>query len=190
MEVVGIEAVLSLAVGVGLAAAAGLRVFVPLLLLGAAARLDWVALTDGFQWLSSGSAQAALAAATILEIGAYYFPWLDHLLDVVAAPAAVVAGVLVTAAVTTELPPAIRWAAAIIAGGCTAGLVQSLTTVARLKSTLATAGLGNPVLATIELVGSLVTSIVVVALPALTILIVVGFVPAARRNPPAIQFPR
>jgi hypothetical protein len=176
MDVVGIQTLLSLAVGVGLAAAAGLRVFVPLLLLGAAARLDLIALTDGFEWLSSGPALAALGAATFLEIGAYYFPWLDNLLDVVAAPAAVMAGIVVTAAVTTDLPPAVRWAAAIIAGGGTAGAVQGLTTVARLKSTALTGGLGNPVLATIEWIGSVATSLVVIAVPALAILIIAGFV--------------
>ena len=175
MGTVSIETLLSLAVGLGLAAAAGLRVFVPLLLLGTAAHLQLIALTDGFEWLSSSSALAALGVATVLEIGAYYFPWLDNLLDIVAAPAAVVAGIVVTAAVTTDLPPAIRWAAAIIAGGGTAGAVQSLTTIARLKSTVGTAGLGNPVLATIEWIGSVATSLVVIVLPALALVVVAGF---------------
>jgi hypothetical protein len=86
-----------------------------------------------------------------------------------------VAGILVTAAVTTDLPPAVRWAAAIIAGGGTAGAVQSLTTVARLKSTVGTAGLANPVLATIEWIGSVAASLVVIVIPALALVIVGGF---------------
>ena len=71
MESVWLEALLSLGVGVGLAAAAGLRVFLPLLLLGSAARLGWIPLTDGFGWLASGAGLSALGVATVLEIGAY-----------------------------------------------------------------------------------------------------------------------
>jgi hypothetical protein len=168
------QAVLSLGVGVGLAAAAGLRVFLPMLLLAAAARSGWVTLGDDFQWIASGFAVGAFGAATILEIAAYYLPWLDNLLDAAAGPSAVIAGIVATAAVTSELPPPVRWSAAIIAGGGTAGVVQSLTSIARLKSTLLTGGLGNPVIATFEWAGSLVTSIVAIVLPLLAIVIVIG----------------
>lgn len=174
------EALLSLAIGVGLAAAAGLRVFLPLLLLGSAARLGWLPLTDGFEWLASGVGLSTLAVATALEIGAYYIPWIDNLLDIVAGPSAVVAGVVATAAVTAELPPPVRWAAAIIAGGGTAGVIQSLTTVARLKSSALTAGLGNPVLATLEWVGALATSLLAIVFPIVAILCVVSAVLVAR----------
>jgi hypothetical protein len=172
MDTVWIQAILSLGVGLGLAAATGLRIFLPLLLLGAASRMGLVPLSEGFAWLASDVGLGTLGVATVLEIGAYYFPWLDHLLDVIAGPAAVLAGIVVTAAVTTELPPALRWAAAIIAGGGTAGAVQGLTTLARLKSTATTGGLANPVLATIEWIGSLVTSFVAIFLPAVAILLV------------------
>ena len=67
MEVDWTAALLSLGVGLGLASAAGLRVFVPLLLLGIAASLGWLPLTSGFEWLTSGPALTALAVATILE---------------------------------------------------------------------------------------------------------------------------
>jgi hypothetical protein len=178
---VWVEAVVSLGVGVGLAAAVGLRVFLPLLLLGAAARLGWVPLTDGFEWLASGVGLSTLLVATALEISAYYVPWVDNLLDMVAGPLAVVAGILVTAAVTTDLPPAVRWAAAIIAGGGTAGIVQSLTSVARLKTSATTAGTGNWVLATLELFGSLITSVLAIVVPGLAILMLVGLVLVIRR---------
>ncbi len=181
MDDIWIQAVLSLGVGLGLAAAAGFRVFLPLLFLGAAARVGLVPLTDGFQWLTSGFALSVLGTATILEIGAYYIPWLDHLLDVAAVPSAVLAGILATAAVTTELPPTLRWAAAIIAGGGTAGTIQTLTTITRLKSTAVTGGLGNPVLATIEWIGSAAASIIAIALPAIAIVMVVALLLLLRR---------
>jgi hypothetical protein len=181
MEIDWGHAVLSLGVGVGLAAAAGLRVFVPLLLLGLAARAGWLPLTESFVWLASGPALTALAVATVLEVGAYYVPFLDNLLDLAAAPLAIMAGVVATAAVTTELPPVVRWSLAIIAGGGAAGLVQSLTAITRLKSSAATAGAGNPVLATLELAGSLAASIVALVLPIAALLIVVGVVLVVRR---------
>jgi hypothetical protein len=174
-------AVLSLGVGVGLAAAAGLRVFLPLLLLGVAAHLGWLPLTEGFAWLASPPALIALTAATALEVGAYYVPWLDNLLDLAAAPLAIMAGVVATAAVATELPPMLRWSLAIIAGGGAAGLVQGLTSLARLKSSATTGGAGNPVLATLELIGSLATSLVALALPLVALLIVAAAVVIVRR---------
>lgn len=180
MDPVWVEALLSLGVGVGLAAAAGLRVFLPLLLLGSAARLGWLPLTDGFEWLASGVGLGTLSVATALEIGAYYIPWIDNLLDIVAGPSAVVAGIVATAAVTTALPPPVRWAAAIIAGGGTAGVIQGLTTVARLKSSALTAGLGNPLLATLEWVGSLATSLLAIVFPIAAILFVVSTAVLAR----------
>jgi uncharacterized protein DUF4126 len=175
------EAVLSVGVGLGLAAAAGLRVFLPLLMLGAAARLGWLPLVDGFDWLASTSGLTALGVASILEIGAYYIPWIDNLLDAVASPLAILTGVLATAAVTTDLPPPLRWALAIVAGGGTAGAVQAVTSLTRLKSTALTAGLGNPVLATLELVGSFLTSIVAIVLPLVAIVLVIAFFLLVRR---------
>src|SRR5687767_7960781 len=122
MDITWTEAILSMGIGIGLAAATGMRVFLPLLILGIAARFEWLPLSDGFQWLTSGPAIAALAIATIFEIAAFYIPWLDNALDLLAGPMAVVAGITATAAVTTELPPVLRWSIAIIAGGGTAGV--------------------------------------------------------------------
>jgi hypothetical protein len=181
VEAVWGEAFLSLGVGIGLAAAAGLRVFLPLLLLGTAARLEWLPLVEGFEWLASGPGLTALSVATVLEVGAYYIPWLDNLLDAAAGPLAIMTGVLATAAVATELPPPLRWAMAVVAGGGTAGAVQAMTSLARLKSTAFTAGLGNPVLATLELFGAFVTSIVALVLPIAAVIFVVAFFVLIRR---------
>jgi Domain of unknown function (DUF4126) len=91
-------------------------------------------------------------------VGAYYVPWLDNVLDTAAAPAAITAGVITTAAVTPELSPLLRWTLAIVAGGGAAGLVQAGTTLVRLKSSTFTAGVGNAAVATGELVGSFALS--------------------------------
>jgi len=175
------EGVLSLGVGIGLAAAAGLRVFLPLLILGLAARAGVVPLTPSFDWLASGPGITVLAAASLVEVGAYYVPLVDNLLDLVAAPLAILAGIVLTAAVTTELPPELRWAAAVIAGGGAAGIVQALTSLTRLKSTAFTGGTANPVLATFELAGSVVTAIVAIVLPVVALLVVAAVVVAVRR---------
>ena len=162
-----VDVFLGIPAGLVLSTAAGLRVFVPLLLTGLAARLGYLTLTPSFAWLATDAALLAFATATILEVAAYYVPWLDNLLDAIATPAAIMAGVVTTAAVTPELSPLLRWTLAVVAGGGTAGLVQMGTTLVRLKSTTLTAGLGNPVVATAELMGSLVLSVFALLAPLL-----------------------
>ena len=166
------DALIGFFVGLALSAAVGFRVFVPLLLTGSAARLGYLELTTDMAWLASDAALVALATATVLEVSAYYVPWLDNLLDTVATPTAVVAGVIAWAAVTPELSPLLRWTLAVIAGGGAAGLVQSGTALLRLHSTAFTAGLGNPVVATGELAGSVSLSVLAVLAPFLAAVLV------------------
>jgi hypothetical protein len=170
---VSVETLASLGVGLGLAAATGLRVFVPLLVLAVAARLDFVDLAEGFEWLASTPAVAGLAAATAFEVLAYYVPWFDNLLDALATPAALVAGTLVSASVFTGMPPFLAWALALVAGGGAASLVQGATATLRLKSLVTTGGLANPAVATTELAGSIGTSLVAILLPLLVLGVVV-----------------
>lgn len=185
---------LSVALGIALAAAAGLRVFVPLFALGVAARAGYVPLADGFEWLASTPALIVLGTATLVEIVAYYVPYLDHLLDVIASPSAVLAGIVATAAVLTDMPPVVKWTVAIIAGGGAAGLVQGASVAARIGSTATTGGLGNFVLSSLETFGAVGTVILAIALPLLALLVVIvmlGFAIAMllrlarRRRPPA-----
>ena len=168
-----IEVIVSILVGIGLAAACGFRVFVPLLVLSIAARTGHVPLSGDFQWVASLPALIAFATATVAEVAAYYVPWLDHALDTVATPSAVLAGVIATAAVVGDLPPVVRWGLAVLAGGGIAGTVQGATVLTRLKSGTVTAGLANPVVASAELAGSLVTSILAVLLPLLAVVLIV-----------------
>jgi hypothetical protein len=161
-----VDTVVSLAAGLGLAAACGFRVFVPLLALSVGARFGYVPLSEGFAWLSSDAALVAFTVATLLEVGAYYVPWLDHVLDVAASPAAIVAGMLTSAAVVTDLTPLLKWTAVIIGGGGIAAIVQGSTVAMRVGSTAHTGGLGNAVLATAELVAAVLTSGLAVFIPA------------------------
>jgi len=164
---------LSVALGVGLAAATGLRLFLPMLVASAAAYSGHLPLSENFAWLGTLPALILLGVAAAVEILAYYIPGVDNLLDTVATPAAFVAGTVVAAAVMTDLPPMVKWAAAVIAGGGIAGATQSVTTLARAKSTVFTGGLGNPVIATAEFGGSLLVSLLALAAPLLTLVAIV-----------------
>jgi len=141
---------LSIAAGLGLAAACGFRVFVPLLVVSIGARGGMIELSEGFRWLGSTPALVALSIATALEIAAYYVPVVDNFLDSVATPCAVVAGVVVSAAVFTDMDPWLRWSLATVAGGALAAAVQIPTVVARAASTTTTGGVANHLVATAE----------------------------------------
>lgn len=155
----------SVAIGLGLAAAAGFRVFVPLLALGLASRQGLVPLAPGFEWIASPPALIAFGTATVVEVLAYHVPFLDHLLDVIATPSAIVAGTIASAAVLTDLPPVVKWSVAVLAGGGAAGLVQTATVLARVGSTTFTGGLGNVLFASFELFGAVGTVVLAIALP-------------------------
>lgn len=160
-----LETLLGILIGIGLAAACGFRVFVPLLVMGGAARLGWFDVTPGFVWLASTPALAAFAVATVMEIAAAHVPWLDHVLDVVAAPLAVAAGALTMAGALGDAPPLLRWSFALIAGGGTAGLFHGLNAFLRLGSTATTAGFGNPLFAAVETFGSFVLAALSLLVP-------------------------
>ncbi len=174
------ETILGLCIGVGLSAACGFRVFVPLLVMSIASLMGWFEPMQGFEWLAMPSVCMALGFATLCEIGAYYVPWVDNLLDTVATPAAMLAGTLTTMAVSSgEMSQFATWAAAIIVGGGTAGVVQMGTVAARGVSTATTGGFGNPVIATGEWIGAIVLSVLAMIMPvfiavAVLILIVIG----------------
>ena len=168
------ETVLGIAIGVGLSAACGFRIFVPLLMMNFAARLGYLHVSPGFEWISGDYATVAFGTATLLEILAYTLPWLDQALDVIAGPAAVVAGVLVTASMIQDLPPFLKWTLAIIAGGGAAGIVQGTTTLLRAKSTVLTGGVGNILVAAVEFLGSTLTALLAILLPILCLILIAG----------------
>ena len=138
------------ALGLGLAACSGFRVFVPLLAASLAYHSGYMAPAAGFAWLGSWAALLTLATATLLEIAGYYIPLVDHMLDTLTTPASFVAGTILMTSALPHLDPTLRWTLGIVVGGGTAGLVQTGTALLRAGSTAATGGLANPVLATIE----------------------------------------
>ncbi len=171
-----LEILFSLALGIGLSAACGFRVFVPFLVMSVAAQLGYLDLASGWEWIASLPATIAFAAAAILEITAYYVPWLDNLLDTIATPAAVVAGIVATAAVVSGMSPFLTWTLAAIAGGGVAGMIQSGTVLLRAMSSASTLGTGNFAVASSELAGSFVLSVVTLLMPVFTLTVVVALV--------------
>lgn len=162
-----LELLLSVALGIGLAAATGFRVFIPLLVAGLAARAGWVPLIDSFAWLQSTLALVVLGTAAAVEILAFYVPGVDHALDVIAGPLTVVAGILVSASVMVDMPPGVRWPIAVIAGGGIAGITKATAAVIRAKTAAVTGGLGNPVVSTAETAGAATVSIMAIIAPLL-----------------------
>ena len=167
------ELLLSICVGLGLSAACGFRIFVPLLVTSIAAHSGHLNLASNFQWIGSTEALTAFSLATALEVGAYSIPWLDNFLDTVATPAAVVAGTMVTASMVTDVSPFLKWSLAVVAGGGVAGAVQATTVLARGLSLTGTGGLANPLVATAELGGSILTAIAAVVAPFLALGLIV-----------------
>ena len=157
-----------------MSAACGFRVFVPLLIMNLAAISGLFHLSPGFAWIGTPYATLAFTTATIAEILGYYIPWFDHVLDIVATPAAVIAGTIVTASMVTDMSPFLKWTLALIAGGGIAGLVQGTTVALRAKSSLSTGGVGNPLVSTLELVGSIITALLAILVPILCIALI-GF---------------
>jgi hypothetical protein len=171
----GFDLPVSIVLGVGLAAATGLRVFLPMLVVSGTAYAGHLPLAENFAWLGTGSALTMLSVAALAEILAYYIPGVDNLLDALATPAAVVAGTVVSAAVMTDVPPMVKWTAAVIAGGGVAGVTQGVTAILRAKSTILTAGVGNAVISTAEFVGALLVSILALAAPVAALGVVIVF---------------
>lgn len=167
-----LETVLSVFVGLGLAASAGFRVFVPLLVVSIASRMHVLPLSPDFVWLSSTPAMIAFSVATIAEVLAYFIPFVDNLLDAITSPLAVVAGTVLTASVVTDVDPFFKWTMAIIAGGGMAGMVQAKSVVTRGISSAATAGFANPIVSTVELGGAVTTAAVSVLMPIMALVLV------------------
>lgn len=144
------ETVISIFLGIGLAASVGFRVFLPLFALSLAAYFNVWELNDSWQWIGSLAAVITLGVATIIEIFAYFIPFVDNLLDSVAVPLAAIAGTAVMVSTVADLDPVVTWSLAIIAGGGTATAIKGAGATSRLASSATTGGLANPVVSTLE----------------------------------------
>jgi hypothetical protein len=184
------ETLISICVGIGLSAACGFRVFVPLFIISLASATGHLHLVSGFDWIGSVPALIAFGVATATEIAAYYVPGLDHLLDTITTPAAVAAGTVITASFVHDLSPFLKWTLALIAGGGAAGTVQAVTVMTRSLSMAGSGGLANPLVSTVELGGSILTSLLALLIPVAVVVGLVGLAVIAgytsiRRSPKA-----
>lgn len=160
-----VQTITATALGIALAACCGFRIFVPMLVAGLASKFQLFHFAESFSWLSSTPALVALSAATLVEIGAYYVPFIDNVLDTISAPLAAVAGTLLATSVIPIENEWMKWIIGIVAGGGGAGLISSATGLLRLFSSKTTLGTGNAVVATTENTAAIGGSILAFVIP-------------------------
>ncbi len=166
------EIITAVALGIGLSASTGFRVFVPLLIAGLAARFGFLSLNDSFSWLSGNTALFGFGVATLVEVTAYYIPFVDNLLDSLSTPLAVVAGTLISASVLPVDNELLKWGLGLVIGGGTAATIQGGTAALRLGSSGSTGGAANFLVASGENVASVVTPIMTLLLPGMVAVII------------------
>ena len=152
-------------IGIGLAAATGFRVFLPMFAVSLASYMGWIPMNESFQWLSGLPTLITTGIATVVEILAYYIPFVDHILDTMSVPLATVAGSVMFASQFADIGTFPQWALALIAGGGTAAAISSGFAGTRAASTATTGGLGNSVVATTETAGAGIMSFLAIAAP-------------------------
>ena len=167
---------LSAFIGIGLAAASGFRVFLPIFAVSLASFMGWIDLPESFQWMSGLPTLISSGIAMVAEILAYYIPYIDHLLDTINIPLATVAGSILFASQFTTMDTFPQWALALIAGGGTAAAISSGFAGTRAASTATTGGLGNSVVATTETAGAGIMSILAMAAPVIAGIIAIVLV--------------
>lgn len=159
------EYALSIVIGIALSATAGFRVFVPFLVISAANLAGWLELTDSFAWIGTYPALVAFAVATVVEILAYFIPWVNNVLNAISVPASLVAGTVLTYAFISDMGPGLAWFISVIAGGGASLLTRAASNVAHAASTTTTGGTANPVLSFFESLGTFLMSIITIIAP-------------------------
>ena len=168
--------ILSAFIGIGLAAASGFRVFLPMFAVSLASYMGWIPMNDHFMWLAGLPTLITTGIATIVEVLAYYIPYVDHLLDTISVPLATVAGSVLFASQFADLGTFPTWALALIAGGGTAAAISSGFAGTRAASTATTGGLGNSVVATTETAGAGIMTFLALAAPIIAVIIAIALV--------------
>ena len=156
----------ALALAIALAASAGLRAWLPLLLAGGLARLGVLDLGSSFQFLSSTRALVLFGVATAIELAGDKIPVVDHALDVIGTPLRPLAGAVLAASVLGTVTDPLTSVVLGTAVGAPSALVpHAAKSALRAASTTVTGGLANPVLSLIEDAISLLTFILAVLVP-------------------------
>lgn len=165
------EILVAIALGIGLSASTGFRIFIPMLVASVAAHLHILPATEGFVWLGSWPAMITFGVATVVEVMAYYIPFVDNLLDTITTPMAVGAGTLLMTSVLPVDNELIKWTAGFILGGGAAATIQGGSALSRLASSKFTAGTANPVVSTGENVAALGASVLALFIPVVVAII-------------------
>ena len=168
-----IETVSAIALGIGLSASTGFRVFIPLLVAGIASHFGLLSLGEHFEWMGSVPVLICFGVASVVEVLAYYIPFVDNLLDNIATPLSIGAGTLLMTSVFPAENEWIRWIIGFVVGGGAAATIQSGSAFTRLLSTGFTAGAGNPVVSTGEGVAATGFSIMSLFTPILVAVVLV-----------------
>lgn len=188
--------------GFGLASAAGLNAYIPLLSMGLLDRYtNLVNLPAGWSWLANGWVIAIVAVLLVIEIFADKIPALDSVNDTVQTLVRPTSGGIVfgsgtaaqTAAVTDpgEFARTGQWVPVVI-GVVTALAVHLTKSAVRPAANVATAGIAAPVLSTVEDFTSLSLTFIAILIPALVLIVLIAMIGAAvwllrirRRRSPA-----
>lgn len=171
-----VETISAVALGIGLSASAGFRVFIPLLVAGIASHFGILPLGESFAWMGSIPALITFGVAAVAEVLAYYIPFVDNLLDSIATPLSVGAGTLLMTSVFPADSEWMKWIMGFVVGGGAAATIQSGSAITRLMSTKFTAGAGNPVVSTTEGVAATGFSIMSLITPILVAILLVVFI--------------
>ena len=177
---------LEILTGSGLAFAAGLNAYIPMLLLGLGARfLDFVQLPSGWAWLENEWVLGVLAVLLVIEFFADKIPAVDSVNDVIQTVVRPASGGIVfgsgsaseTAAVTD--PAAFfesnQWVP-VVTGIVIALLVHGAKTAVRPALNVATLGLAAPVASFFEDVSSVFLSVFAILIPVLVVVVIAGLV--------------
>ena len=167
------NALVPLCIGIGLSTATGFRILVPFACLSAAALYGDIALPADLAWLDASPVFVGLLVGTLVEVAAYYVPWVNDALDTIEFPASVIAGTYLTGAFAADLPTLMQWSLALVAGGGIAGAVNGMTGMTRLASNAATGGLATPVTASLEWMSALMLTILALTVPLIGLLLAI-----------------
>src|SRR5688572_21768673 len=166
----------SLGMAIGLAACAGIRAWLPLLLAGAMARAGVIELGASFQFIGSTRALVLFGVATVVEIAADKIPAVDHALDTLSTVLRPAAASLLAASVLWSISDPLTALALGVAVGAPTSLVpHAAKSVLRAASTTLTGGLANPVISLVEDALALVLFALTIVLPVVVAAVLVLF---------------
>jgi len=163
-----IELAWQLMMGFGLAASAGLRAFLPLLVVGVAGRLELIGLGERFTWMATDAALIVFAIAVVIEVLGDKIPIVDHALDAAGTFVRPIAGALAAASPITAMDPVTATVVGVIIGATVAGGVHAAKAGTRILSTGGTAGLATPLISVTEDALSFGAALVSLFLPVVT----------------------